>query len=376
MRSFRMVLSMTIVLALATAPVLADAAGLLLNLARLATPRPGSGTLAKLDFTLDEDFGPDSIAWSPDGRYIADTGTLSSTLNIWSVAERRVIQHFESVSSGPLLHALTFSPDSKWLAFCNYGQLTVYAVADWRLAHTESKPGGSCHGRVAFSDDGKQLAVNARELVVLNTSDWSTIKTIDSAWRSGKDTEVLVFVPGTHDLVIGSGDRFPDYAGQTNPPAGGVLWVLAEGERIPGRRIPVYLPDPESHFNSDVISIAMSQSGKQLVTGARTGNGAARHEIKSAIRIIDFASGNIVASPLDGIAQSHQNGLAYSSDGRYLIVGDDNQQSPKVYLVATSNLTKIDTIELSWSARDVAANPIGNGFAVATGTRIGVWRIH
>ena len=371
MRSFRIVLPMTLVLALAAAPVLADAAGLLLNLARLVTPRPGSGQLAKLDFTLDEDFGPDAIAWSPDGKYIADTGSLSSIVNIWSVAERRVIHHIDSIAISPAVHPLAFSPDSKWLAFCSYGALRVFTVEDWRAVDVHNQPRGSCGGHVEFSDDGTELVVwNSKNLVFLNTVDWTVKKEAKSRYP-----DAFAFLPNTHDLLFGGTEFDFEHPDPANPSHGGALWLLAEGETTPSRRITAY-PTDSDFGNLPVTYIAISRNGRQLATGTLTGNGPEGHVIRSAVRILDFPSGTIVASPLDGIVQSHQSGIAYSKDGNYLIVADDNPHSPRVHLIATSSLIKVDTIELSWSARDVAANPIGNGFAVATGTRIGIWRIH
>lgn len=48
-----------------------------------------SGQFAKLEFRLRESFHPTSIAWSPDGRYIATGSTDSREIHIWEVSRRR-----------------------------------------------------------------------------------------------------------------------------------------------------------------------------------------------------------------------------------------------------------------------------------------------
>ncbi len=52
---------------------------------------PGS-RLAKPYAVLKESFYPSSVAWSANGRYIADTGILTPLIHIWDVRTKRIVQ--------------------------------------------------------------------------------------------------------------------------------------------------------------------------------------------------------------------------------------------------------------------------------------------
>src|SRR5438128_1660155 len=51
----------------------------------------GTGKIAKLAFTLKEDFVPTSIVWSPDGRFIASSGTHTRSIHIWDVSQEKLV---------------------------------------------------------------------------------------------------------------------------------------------------------------------------------------------------------------------------------------------------------------------------------------------
>ncbi len=336
---------------------------------------PSSGKVAKYDFSLKEDFPVTSIAWSPDGRYIADSSSHSSSINIWSVREKRVVQHFRFDGANPYFHALTFSPDSKWLAFCDgTATLRVYNTLDWSPAHIQDKPDGFCRTRVAFSDDAALLALDGKDLVVLDTKSWGIKKVIDHGWHEEKSVDIFVFSPKTHDLIIGGGDRFPDYPGQRNPPSGGALWALSQDENLPSIRISVYIPNKSSHFNSHVEALAISPNGKLLTTGARTGSGSPGYIISDAIRILDLSTHAVLASPLDGVFSAEQSAIDFSNDGRYIFVGEMGLKSSKIVLIDVSNFNVVDTIAAGASVYDVVSNPLGAGFAAAIGNRIVFWK--
>lgn len=80
----------------------------------------GSGNYADLAFHLRENFIPTSIVWSPDGRYIASTGTQTRTLHIWDVTTKQIIRSMELPGSpAGLFHNMAWSPDGRYLALCN-----------------------------------------------------------------------------------------------------------------------------------------------------------------------------------------------------------------------------------------------------------------
>jgi WD40 repeat protein/serine/threonine protein kinase len=95
-----------------------------------------------------------SVAWSPDGRYIASTG-LDNTTRVWDTMTWRLLRTIEWTPRFKL--GLSWSPDSQWLAWGTAGA----QVELWNVQSDEFKslrgPTSSVW-TVAWSPDGKSLA--------------------------------------------------------------------------------------------------------------------------------------------------------------------------------------------------------------------------
>jgi len=338
---------------------------------------PSSGKIAKYSFTLNESFPVTSIAWSPDGRYIADSSTQSSFVNVWDVQQRRLVHHFKFDGANSKFHSLSFSPDSRHLAFCDgMSTLWVYSTDSWEPIHTQGRQqSGFCLGRPVFSSDGKLLAINGREFLVFNTSDWSLWKTIDANWLRGRDIATYSFSPGNHDIFMGGSADFPEHVGLPRLRSAGLVWKIRADEVKPSRTIVAYPVAEGRRFNSTVISMIFSADGNSLITGAQTGAGTPSEVITDALHLIEVSTGEIRAHVLDGVAQGEQYGLEISFNEKYIICGDSNPRAPKIYLVDFNKFTQLESIDVGGTVYDVAADPLEGGFAAAAGSKIIFWKI-
>jgi hypothetical protein len=80
----------------------------------------------------------DSMTFSHDGRYLATIGDLKggSAVRIWDYTTNKMIHEFADVISSPLAmcsgYPMAFSPDGKYFAFEQQGNLCLYDTQTWR----------------------------------------------------------------------------------------------------------------------------------------------------------------------------------------------------------------------------------------------------
>jgi WD40 repeat protein len=80
----------------------------------------------------------DSMTSSPDGRYLATIGDLkeSSAVRIWDYRTNKLIHEFRDVISSPLPvcsgYPMEFSPDGRYFAFEQQGNLCLYDTQTWK----------------------------------------------------------------------------------------------------------------------------------------------------------------------------------------------------------------------------------------------------
>jgi WD40 repeat protein len=340
---------------------------------------PSSGKVAKYEFSLKEDFPVTSIAWSPDGRYIADSSTQRGSVNVWSVQERRIVQRFTFDTFLPYFHSLAFSPDGRYLAFCDgSSKLRIYDASNWEIRQLlgEARQ-GFCLGRVAFSDDSALLAVDGNEFTLLSTSSWGKQKIVDPKWHLGRQLHVFAFLRGSHDLLLGGSARYEKSDVPESAPTGGggVFWILRESDSLPSKRVNVYFPMPITHYNSNVYSIAVSPDGKLVATGAATGDGPKGGVITDAIRFFYANNLNIVGKSLDQAHVGRQGAIEFTPDSRYLVVVHDGGDSRRVSLIDASDFRLIEFVLAGGQVYDISVDPTGGRFAAGAGSEIDVWNI-
>jgi WD40 repeat protein len=97
----------------------------------------------------------DTIAVSPDGRWVAGGSSLLHSVKVWNVESRETALTMDAGR----FHRLAFSGDSRWLAV--HGDLfELRRVGSWQPAPPLPYPGAQpALGSAAFSPDGRILAV-------------------------------------------------------------------------------------------------------------------------------------------------------------------------------------------------------------------------
>jgi WD40 repeat protein len=102
--------------------------------------------------------GMESIACSPDARWIA-TGTglrRTASVRVWNA--RRGVLESELLLDGPA--AVAFSPDGRWLVSSREQEYRFWEVGSWKPGRTiPSERGLRVPGSLAFTTDGRLLAI-------------------------------------------------------------------------------------------------------------------------------------------------------------------------------------------------------------------------
>ena len=378
MRSYklpsRFAAALTIATIVSALPALPTRSGVLGNLFSGAD----SGKIAKLEYTLDDTFDVTSVAWSPDGRYIATSSTQGNLIHVWDVSRRAIAKEFQLNAFNGYMHDLSWSPDSRYLAACEgYGpSLRVYDIGAWKEAHSfESKLIGQCR-HAAFSSDGKQMAVLGTRLVVYSTADWSLIKVSDlwSGWGKGHLINAIGFLPGTYTLLIGGGEfrnvsTTEKYVGRL----AGYVWFLGPGETVPSRNFQAYGVAGFDGGAGEVTCLAVSPDGQHVATGTITGAGPPGSEAIESVRIFNTSSGALLAAPLEHMPFGKQKGLEYTPDGRYIVAGHEDAVTKAIHLIDVRTGQVADLVHAGDAVYDITVHPQSTQFAAGSGKRIVVW---
>ncbi len=335
------------------------------------------GALAKFDFRLRDDFYVTSVAWSPNGQFIATASTQSRLLHVWDVRKRSVVKEFMHGAINPYTHVLAWSPDGRYLAACSGAMLQVYRVNDWSGAHRFAGSESSGCITAVFSSDGGELAILGSQLRVFSTVDWHLLKESDlrNGWGRGHLTNAIRYVPRTHDILIGGGQfQKVNYAGRVQDSIAGYVWILRADETVPSRRFAVYPTSTEGGTN--VISIDVSPDGRTVATGTATGRGdLSTGVVTMSVHIVSLEDGLLLGAPLDGMSFGAQRGLVYTPDGRYVIAGHAESQTRAIHLIDAQSERIVDVVHAGDAVMDIAAGPHGTRFAAAAGRQVLVWAL-
>jgi hypothetical protein len=82
------------------------------------TKQPDGGPAAEAQRLYEREFEVNSLAWSPDGKYLATTGILTKSVHIWDIGQRKVMRTLMTEAPGHVFDTLAYSPDGRLLASC------------------------------------------------------------------------------------------------------------------------------------------------------------------------------------------------------------------------------------------------------------------
>ena len=273
-----------------------------------------------------------SVAFSPDGRYIA-SGSADKTIKLWEVSTSREIRTLLGHTSG--VSSVAFSPDGRYIISGSWDKtIKLWDVATGReirtlVGHSQQVTSA------AFSPDGKYIASGSRDKTI-RFWDVSTGREIRTLADHTKEVETVAFSPDGKYIASGSGDKTIK------------LWDVATGREI---RTLV------GHSQA-VTSVAFSPDGRYIVSGSY-------HIVKlwevSTARTLKTFTGS----------QRYQNkeieSVGFSRDGKYVLSASIRslEENLQIWEVRTGReLKTFKNITIDLTAMDFSPD----GKTVLTGT--------
>lgn len=166
------------------------------------------------------------LTFSPDGRYLA-AGLGANGIRVWRMADRELVLRDPDYKE--TVYRLAFALDGRLAATSFDGYVRLYS-AQFKALARERAPGGTKPSGVAFSPDGRQLAIGYGRTAKVSVLSATTLRQ-----KFEPDTTGIVGVGDGGDLatVTWSADGQFLYAGGTYQERSGVLPVFrwADGGR-------------------------------------------------------------------------------------------------------------------------------------------------
>ncbi|HLK60414.1 MAG TPA: AAA-like domain-containing protein [Chthonomonadaceae bacterium] len=254
----------------------------------------GDGTIKLWDTTTWSEIttltghkdGINSLAFSPDGRWLASAGQDNDkTVKVWNVPTRQEVKTLRGYKAA--VFSVAFSPDGKWLASADgSGEVKILEATTWREKVLLTTHRGLNY--IAFAPDGRWLA---------SGGDGSEINlwTVP-LWHKMTHTHIdrllsLAFSPDSKTLAIGTVNGKVE------------LWRVSSWHRM------AVLPGHEA----EVQGLAFSPHGRYLATGS----------FDNTVRLWDVVARKTVHTFI-----GHPNrvtSVAFSPDGKWLASGGSNE---------------------------------------------------
>ena len=317
-----------------------------------------------------------SVAFSPDGKTLADVGYTAGTdaalgvLELWSVAGGNQIA---MAGAGNFVSTVAFAPDGKTLAysgsanFGNAGLVQIWNVSTQAVAKTISTAEIAFIQSVALSQDGKMLAAIGEGYDTTGTAfnfleirSASTGALLASLPTAANDlTPSLAFSPDGKTLAVGGQNNANTPSG---PRYSGVLelWNVTSGKLIAS------LP---TAANVSVDSVAFSPDGKTLAVGGASYNTTALN--LGVLELWNVATAKVITSQVQAASGSIYTSVAFSPDGATLAAGGRSYLGSLLELWNVAGGKRIASLNTTADngVTAVAFSPDGTTLAVGGGQK-------
>lgn len=273
-----------------------------------------------------------SVAFSPDGRYIA-SGSADKTVKLWEVSTSREIRTLLGHTSG--VSSVVFSPDGRYIVSGSWDKtIKLWDVVTGRelrtlVGHSQAVTS------VAFSPDEKYIVSGSGDKTI-RFWDASTGREIRTLADHTKEVTTVAFSTDGKYIASGSGDKTIK------------LWDVATG---------IEIKTFSGHSNA-VTSIAFSPDGRYIVSGSY--DIVKLWEVSTARTLKTFTG-----------SQRYQNkeieSVGFSRDGKYVLSASIRslEENLQIWEVRTGReLKTFKNITINLTAMDFSPD----GKTVLTGT--------
>lgn len=293
------------------------------------------------------DYSVSAVALSPDGRYVASSGLLSRTINVWDIQKKKLAYELPrewSPDVGGMVKAIAWSPDGRYLASArgflratnlnNQVAVNIWEAKTGNLARTIFKPAvyevsdGVSTNALVFSPDGRFLAVGYSRnkaakgnIYIYDVATWAVVKVLEPLVGHGS---TLTYSPDGKFLAYGGHTLKQSHPPTPSKKEAIFVHSVETGEIVTTIQEVMNTRDDDSTVAQWIESVAYSPDGKYIVSGGTRG-----------IVIYDASSGKPIMPP----AEHRVYSVIYRPDGNHIISADSGK-TVSIWSVQSGNILK------------------------------------